>query len=747
ALVGAAVVVGARARGWQPFVVVAVLAVLYLLCGGPLAAPSTTVARVVPTLDTVTGLLAGVVTSWKEMLTLTPPLGSVDTLLVVPYLLALVGTAGAGMLATGALPAGPGQGQRAVRVRAVRTTAAAAVPVLVGVLAILLGTVEAPLATVVGTALIVLLVPWAAWRQRRWHPRRHLTLVLMAAVGISAGVFVSPHLAGDAPRYVLRNDIVPPFDPRDQISPLAGYRTFVKDLKETDLVTVRDLPDGGLVRLATMDAFDGVVWNVAGSGTAEGSGAFRRVGDVIPTSVRGVRADVAVEIGDLTGIWLPTVGQTTGVDFFGRHGGALRGSFRFNDATGTAVVTSGLATADRYELGAVLPGVPDDETLGDAQPAAVILPEPQAVPESVASLAGEITTSATTPALIARALEAWLAEGYFSHGNTTAGDYPSLSGHGAARVNELLTASVMVGDSEQYASAMALMARHLGLPARVVLGFVPDETQAGADEIVFTGDQVQAWVEIAYEGYGWVPYFPTPPSTRTPSDDVEERESQPQPQVVQPPPPPEDPITPPREDVEEPDIESPEDVEDDGPDLRRIIIIATAIGLPLLLLLVPPLVIVAAKARRRRRRRTAAQPLARATGAWDEIVDVAREHDHPASALATRRENARALAAAYPSAPVEAVALRADTAVFAPGEPDEHAIAALWNDTDRTLAVITGEGSWWRRLRGQLSRASLRARRRERRVARRGRQRANGRQHAQGGGRRGRRGTGRAEQR
>src|SRR5699024_7955548 len=127
---------------------------------------------------------------------------------------------------------------------------------------------------------------------------------------------------------------------------------------------------------------------------------------------------------------------------------------------------------------------------------------------------------------------------------------------------------------------------------------------------------------------GWVPYFPTPPETKTPSEEMTEEESQPQPQVVQPPPAPEDPVEPPEADTEDPDVDADEEDPETGVDYLRIVLLTAAVGIPVLLLVLPPLLILAAKARRRRRRRAAASPLARATGAWDEVVDVARDHEH-----------------------------------------------------------------------------------------------------------------------
>ncbi len=734
ALLGAGIVFLARALRWQPLTVTAVTAATYLLFGGPLAAPATTTGGFVPTADTMIGLLEGVVTVWKEILTLIPPLGASDNVLVAPYLLALVGSAGAGMLATAGAAAGPsvafpehtdqlpgtglsGMGRRASKAR---TLSAALIPVAILVLAILLGTVDAPLAMTVGLVLVVLLVPWTSWRLRRWQPRRYLMLALMAAVGLGSGVFGAPIIAGDAPRHVLRNEIVPPFDPKDQVSPLAGYRKFIKDFDETDMVTVQGLPDGGLVRLATMDAFDGVVWNVAASGTADGSGAFRRVGEVIPTSVQGERATLQFEVQELSGIWLPTVGYTTQVEFQGRRSAAQATAFRYNDVTGAAVLPGGIATGDRYQVEVVVPQYPEDDVLAQAEAASVELPSPQSVPDSVVAKAADIASSATTPAFVARALEQALAnDGWFSHGIVSDGDSPSLSGHGAARINELLTGPLMVGDSEQYASTMALMARELGLPSRVVMGFIPSEEQQGAAEVTFTGGQVEAWVEIAYAEHGWVPYFPTPPTTRTPNEDQTEEESKPQPQVIQPPPPPEESVTPPKEDPEQPEVDSPLDESGTEVDLGRLVLVTLAIAVPILLLLLPPLLIIAAKVRRRKRRRHSSTTLARVTGGWDEIVDNAHDRRIPPDARATRRETARKLDAQFPGARVSVVATRADAAVFGPGQPNARESQRIWQDVDKSLDVMKEHGAFWQRLRAALSRASLRARGRKRRKNRR----------------------------
>ncbi len=60
----------------------------------------------------------------------------------------------------------------------------------------------------------------------------------------------------------------------------------------------------------------------------------------------------------------------------------------------------------------------------------------------------------------------------------------------------------------QFATAMTVMARSLGLPARVAVGFLPGSAQGGS--YVVTGQQSHAWPEIAFEGHGWVRFEPTP---------------------------------------------------------------------------------------------------------------------------------------------------------------------------------------------------------------------------------------------
>lgn len=732
ALAGAGVALVSAARRWTGIGTLAVLVVATFLVAGPFVAPTQLLAGVVPTPAALTAVARAAVATWKDIVTLQPPLGTGGSVLMAPLLLALAGAA-VSLLAT-------------LRCRRPAVAAAAALvapTVLVG--SILLGTRTPPLPPVVtGTALVVLLVGWASWRAEVLRVRRVVSGLLVAALAVAAGVAAPGALLGDRHRFVVRDVITPPFDLEDYPSPLAAFRSYVQ-ADDAVLFTVSGLPSGARIRLATFDRYDGTVWNVAGNGAAAGSGEFRRVGQVIDTSTQGVPATVGVRIEGLTGVWLPTVGSATSVHL----PAATSGQLRFNDASGAAVLTGGVSNGLEYTLDVVVPTVPDEAQLADTPASSVVLPEDTGVPGGVASRATSVAQEAGRPAEVAADLAAWLAEtGYFSHGLTQNGDYPSLPGHGAARLATLLDQTPMVGDDEQYAALMALMARSLGLPARVVLGFVPgagseasaaqdtptDEATADGSADAATapvdvhGSDVRAWVEIAFAGYGWIPFDPTPPSSRTPDDEQAQSLADPQPQVVQPPDTPQDAQREPRDTSAQPSADERAD-EDTAWPLWARILVWTGIGLAAVaVLLTPILVVLGLKAGRRHRRRRARTNAAAVAGAWQEVLDAATDLDRPARPRATRREAAAQLTTrfAQPAGEIDVgpglrrLAEGADRADFAPGAPTRAQVAEFWAESDALVRRLRGSFPWADRTRSRVSLRSLRRPRRRgqsRRVA------------------------------
>ncbi|MGH3130039.1 MAG: transglutaminaseTgpA domain-containing protein [Gaiellaceae bacterium] len=66
------------------------------------------------------------------------------------------------------------------------------------------------------------------------------------------------------------------------------------------------------------------------------------------------------------------------------------------------------------------------------------------------------------------------------------------------------------GYCQQFAGAMALMLRYLGIPARVAAGFTSGAFEKKDREWTVTDHDAHAWVEVWFDGWGWLPFDPTP---------------------------------------------------------------------------------------------------------------------------------------------------------------------------------------------------------------------------------------------
>ncbi len=132
---------------------------------------------------------------------------------------------------------------------------------------------------------------------------------------------------------------------------------------------------------------------------------------------------------------------------------------------------------------------------------------PTDLPPLVGNLATEVTRDFPTRYEKAVALQDWFREdGGFEYSLDNV-----APGNGASALTEFLTegGTGRTGYCEQFASAMAAMARSLGIPSRVVVGFLePDEV--GPRTYEFSTDDLHAWPELYFSGAGWVRFEPTP---------------------------------------------------------------------------------------------------------------------------------------------------------------------------------------------------------------------------------------------
>ncbi len=180
---------------------------------------------------------------------------------------------------------------------------------------------------------------------------------------------------------------------------------------------------------------------------------------------------------------------------YGEHDGALRPDDRLPagaswtvDSWVTTVSPESLRTSDRR--GDIPADISEAYGSEDDVSAATI------------ELAAAITADAATTYDKVIAIEEWFDDNVsYSRDVEPAPD-------GVDPVDELLFAR-RVGYCEQISSAMTVMLRSLGIPARIAVGYVPGEFDSSTNEWISRGTDAHAWTEVYFPGIGWQAFDPT----------------------------------------------------------------------------------------------------------------------------------------------------------------------------------------------------------------------------------------------
>ena len=439
------------------------MAVAQLVVGPVLFLNDTTIAHFVPTLRTLTQGWAQMLGSFKFILSVEPPTGTADGCLLAVWTICLWSALLTGIFAV---------------TEDGRFTMIAIIPVIANLaICALLGSSSGYYRIFVGTAMALVLVIWISARWKLLELGRWISSMTIVVVCIALAI--GGCLAVGQDRTILRDHYDPPLSPYDYTSPLSGMRSYIKNSKDDVLLTVENLPAGSSVRLAVMDRFDGNVWNLSDSTMSSDSSNYHRVGTSITNNAEGKKFTATFTVNkDLSDYWLPIAGAASSVTFDNSEN---VDSFYYNSDTMSAIYPSRTSEGLTYTETGIMPAVPTDKQITKANAASIIQPKAEDVPDCVDKLATAIAGGQSKGGEAAQAIAEKLKEsGWFSHG--LSGDYPSTAGHGNYRIDQLLAGMAMVGDSEQYASAMALMARSLGLPSRVVLGFIPKDNEGEISE-------------------------------------------------------------------------------------------------------------------------------------------------------------------------------------------------------------------------------------------------------------------------
>ncbi|MPV38465.1 transglutaminase family protein [Georgenia subflava] len=166
---------------------------------------------------------------------------------------------------------------------------------------------------------------------------------------------------------------------------------------------------------------------------------------------------------------------------------------------------------ETYEATAWRPAGPLPEGIGEGPPPDVV-EEPLLQVDVLSSdlvvpLATELTAGAENQIQAARAIQGYLRGPEFFYSLTLADPVVGEDGRTLDPISHFLTTKQ--GYCTQFASAMVMMARAVGIPARMAVGFLPGDREADGSRTIVRAD-AHAWPELYINGLGWTRFEPTP---------------------------------------------------------------------------------------------------------------------------------------------------------------------------------------------------------------------------------------------
>ncbi|MDO9455857.1 DUF3488 and transglutaminase-like domain-containing protein [Nocardioides sp.] len=299
-------------------------------------------------------------------------------------------------------------------------------------------------------------------------------------------------------------------------NPMVDLRQDLVRGDKTDLVTVTtDDPSPDHLRISVLNRFTDNEWS---AGDRKVPTANLAQGGIPP--LEGVEAplvsldevDYQVEVADqFKSRWLPTQAPISDI--------SADGDWRYDVATMDFLASDDdLDTAGLdYSMTAALPTYDDSRLLQLNATDTVVGEEmtelPDDLPAEIRNYAIEATSGATSDFQRAVLLNQFFREtGGFTYKLPT----DPGGGVGSDQLVDFLDPDSKTGRQgycEQYAAAMGVMARTLGIPARVAVGFLkPTGESSRENTYVYTSDDLHAWVELFFPGAGWVLFDPTPAS-------------------------------------------------------------------------------------------------------------------------------------------------------------------------------------------------------------------------------------------
>lgn len=281
-------------------------------------------------------------------------------------------------------------------------------------------------------------------------------------------------------------------------NPIVRIRDDLNTSEAKPLLRVRtDDPDPTYLRMTSLDEFDGESWS-ASEISANQKGRVSKGIKVPPieAEVPARAVETRISSDHLDVHWLPVPYSPQSV--------SVRGDWRFDPETATVFSARRTTRELAYRVESRHPQPTADQlaTAPAADSGFGSLTLPKDLPPKIAELAVNVTRQSTTVFEKAVAIQNYLTSKPFVY------DQSGPSGNGNNALETFLFETHR-GFCEQYAAAMAVLARAIGIPSRVAVGFTRGTRQPDGSWLITTHD-AHAWPELYFPGIGWLQFEPTP---------------------------------------------------------------------------------------------------------------------------------------------------------------------------------------------------------------------------------------------
>ncbi|PAK94245.1 transglutaminase [Brevibacterium casei] len=283
-------------------------------------------------------------------------------------------------------------------------------------------------------------------------------------------------------------------------NPFLDLRSDLGDRDDSTLfsyTTTAEEPEP--IRLTSVNSFDGQTWAPTPFGLDQFAIASEGLPwpEGLPRNNGYTEERIDVTIGDYDQQYLPT-------PYAPQQPQGLNRRWIYDEESLTIVGNGERSAGQQYSM-EYLSITPDVEDLRTATPVnssqfETELEVPASLPPSVQQTAEDVTAGASNQWEAAVLLQAYFRSGEFEYSL----DAPEQASGDA--ISDFLTEKK--GYCVQFSSAMTIMARTMGIPARIGVGFAGG-TESGDGYDVSMQDS-HAWPELYFEGAGWVRFEPTP---------------------------------------------------------------------------------------------------------------------------------------------------------------------------------------------------------------------------------------------